>query len=54
MIKDRVAPPKCLFHVTQIEKLMYSNRTIITFGLVKDWHLLTPYSYIINLAIECP
>ena len=47
MIKNRVAPPKCLFHVaTQTEKSIYSNRTICTFGPVKNWHLLTPYSYI--------
>ena len=33
MVKGRVAPPKCLFHVAnQIEK--YSNRTISTFDLV--------------------
>ena len=48
MIKGIVAPPKCLFHVgTEIEKDLYTlNRTISTFGLVKNWHLLTPYSYI--------
>ena len=49
MIKGRVAPPKCLFHVgthDQIEKSIYSNRTISTLGLVKNWHLLMPHSYI--------
>ena len=43
MVKGRAAPPKYLFHVaTQIENLIYSSRTISTFSLVKNWHLLTP------------
>ena len=47
MAKCKVAPPKYLFHVTsQIKISTYSNRAISTFGLVKNWHLLTPYSYI--------
>ena len=48
MVKDRVAPPKSLLHVvTHIEKLrsIHSNRTISTSGVVKNWHLLTAYSY---------
>ena len=43
MIKGRVDPPKCLLHVvTQIEKdrYSYSNKTINTNGLVRNWHLL--------------
>ena len=47
MIKGRTAPPKCWFHVaTVIKRLIYSNKTIRSFGLVKSWHLPTPYSYI--------
>ena len=38
MVKGRVAPPKYLFHVaTQIEKSIYSNRTISKFSLVKTF-----------------
>ena len=46
MIKGRVAPPKCLLHVTnQIEK---DQHTLIeqSTHLVLVKHLLTPYSYI--------
>ena len=31
---------------------MYSNRTVSTFALVKKWHLSTPYSFIISVAID--
>ena len=27
------------------ERLVYSNRTVTTLDFVKNWHLLTPYSY---------
>ena len=40
---------KCLFYVAthdQTERLIYSNWTISAFGLVKNWHFLTPQSYI--------
>ena len=55
-MKGRVAPPKYLLHVvTQTEKSIYSNSTISTFDLVKNWQLLTPHSacnyLIISFAI---
>ena len=34
MVKDRLAPPKCLFDVTQIKRSIYSDRTASTVGLV--------------------
>ena len=37
------------FVVTQLEKLVYSYRTVSTLSLVKIWHLLTAYSYITSL-----
>ena len=42
MVKFRVAPPKCLFHAaTQTKSSIYSNKTISTFSLLKNCHLLT-------------
>ena len=36
MLMGRVALSKCLFYVpTQIERWMYSNRTVSIFGLLK-------------------
>ena len=37
IVKGRIDTPKCLFYiVTQVEKLIYSNRTVKTVGLVKN------------------
>ena len=47
MIKDKVAPPKCLFHVaTHIE--IYSNRAISTFNFVKNWHYFSNTTELYN------
>ena len=46
MVKARVAPPKYLFHATT--QIVADQYTLIeqSYSLVKNWHLLTPYSYI--------
>ena len=36
------------FVVPQFESSIYSNRTVSTFCVVKDWHLLAVYSYTHN------
>ena len=35
----------------RLKRSIYSNRSDSTSGLVKNWHLLTVYSYIANLLI---
>ena len=50
MVKGRVAPPKCLFYVANqaLKRSLYSNRTVSTLSLVKNWDLLTIHSYMHN------
>ena len=50
--KGQGALLKCSCNVaTQIERSIYSNRTVSTLCLTKNWHFIIAYSYITSLAI---